>query len=44
MLGFPGRSALLWSEPLLRKAADHEIRTTIALNEVVTTILRLVDA
>jgi hypothetical protein len=32
------------SEPLLRRAADHEIRTTIPLNEVVTAILRLVDA
>ena len=31
-------------EPLLRRAADHEVRTTIPLNEVVTTIMRLVDA
>jgi hypothetical protein len=31
-------------EPLLHRAADHEIRTTISLNEVVTAILRLVDA
>ncbi len=31
-------------EPLLRRVADHEVRTTIPLNEVVTTILRLVDA
>ena len=31
-------------EPLLRRVADHEIRTTIPLNEVVTAILRLVDA
>jgi len=30
-------------EPLLRRVADHEIRTTIPLNEVVTAILRLVD-
>jgi hypothetical protein len=27
---------------LLRRAADHEIRTTMALNEVVSTILRLI--
>jgi dephospho-CoA kinase len=31
-------------EPLLRRAASHEIRTTAPLGEVVTTILRLVDA
>jgi len=31
-------------EPLLRHVADYEIRTTIPLNEVVTTILSLVDA
>lgn len=31
-------------EPLLRQVAGHEVRTTIPLNEVVTTILRLVDA
>lgn len=31
-------------EPLLRRVADHEVRTTISLNEVVTAILRLVDA
>ena len=31
-------------EPLLRRVADHEVRTTIPLNEVVTTILCLVDA
>ncbi len=31
-------------EPLLRQVADHEIRTTMPLDEVVTTILRLVDA
>jgi dephospho-CoA kinase len=31
-------------EPLLRRAATHEVRTTAPLNEVVTTILRLVDA
>jgi dephospho-CoA kinase len=28
-------------EPLLRKAADHEIRTTTPLSDVVTTVLRL---
>ncbi len=32
------------AEPLLRRVADHEVRTTIPLNEVVTTILHLVDA
>ena len=31
-------------EPLLRRAATHEVSTTAPLNEVVTTILRLVDA
>jgi dephospho-CoA kinase len=31
-------------EPLLRRIASHEVRTTMPLNEVVTTILRLVDA
>jgi len=31
-------------EPLLRRVANHEIRTTVPLNEVVTTVLRLVDA
>ena len=31
-------------EPLLRRVANHEVRTTAPLNEVVTTILRLVDA
>ena len=31
-------------EPLLRRVADYEVRTTIPLNEVVTAILRLVDA
>jgi dephospho-CoA kinase len=31
-------------EPLLRKVADHEVRTTVPLAEVVTTILRLVGA
>ncbi len=30
-------------EPLLREVADHEVRTTVPLVEVVTTILRLVD-
>ena len=30
-------------EPLLRRAADHEVRTTAPLDEVVATILRLVD-
>jgi shikimate kinase len=30
-------------EPLLRGIATHEVRTTVSLNEVVTTILRLVD-
>jgi hypothetical protein len=31
-------------EPLLRKTADHEIRTTMPLPEVVTTVLRLAGA
>jgi dephospho-CoA kinase len=31
-------------EPLLRAGATHEVRTTAPLNEVVTTILRVVDA
>jgi dephospho-CoA kinase len=31
-------------EPLLRQVADHEIRTTMPLDDVVTTILRLVGA
>jgi shikimate kinase len=31
-------------EPLLRQMPDHEIRTTMPLNDVVTTILRLVAA
>lgn len=30
-------------EPLLRRVAHHEIRTTVPLHEVVTTVLRLVD-
>jgi dephospho-CoA kinase len=30
-------------EPLLRRAAGHEIRTTVPLDEVVTTVLRLTD-
>jgi shikimate kinase len=30
-------------EPLLRRVADHEVRTTIPLNEVVNTVLRLVE-
>jgi dephospho-CoA kinase len=30
-------------EPLLRRAADHEVRTTAPLAEVVATILRVVD-
>jgi dephospho-CoA kinase len=30
-------------EPLLRRAADHEVRTTMPLDDVVATILRLVD-
>jgi dephospho-CoA kinase len=31
-------------EPLLRKAADYEIRTTMPLSEVVTAVLRLTGA
>jgi dephospho-CoA kinase len=31
-------------EPLLRRAADHEVRTTVPLNDVVAEILRLVGA
>ncbi len=31
-------------EPQLRRVATHEVRTTVPLNEVVTTILRLVEA
>jgi dephospho-CoA kinase len=31
-------------EPLLRGVADHEVRTTAPLNEVVNIVLRLVDA
>jgi dephospho-CoA kinase len=31
-------------EPLLRRVASHEVRTTAPLNDVVTTVLRLVDA
>jgi dephospho-CoA kinase len=31
-------------EPLLRSASNHEVRTTAPLDEVVTSILRLVDA
>jgi shikimate kinase len=31
-------------EPLLRRVATHEVQTTMPLNEVVTTILHLVDA
>ena len=30
-------------EPLLRKVATHEVRTTMPLDEVVTTVLRLVE-
>lgn len=30
-------------EPLLRRVANHEVRTTASLNDVVTTVLRLVD-
>jgi dephospho-CoA kinase len=30
-------------EPLLRRAADHEVRTDVPLDDVVATILRLVD-
>jgi dephospho-CoA kinase len=31
-------------EPLLRRVADHEVRTTAPIDEVVATVLRLVDA
>jgi dephospho-CoA kinase len=31
-------------EPLLRRTADHEVRTTAPLDEVVANVLRLVDA
>ena len=31
-------------EPLLRRVADHEVRTTVPLDQVVTTILRLAGA
>jgi shikimate kinase len=31
-------------EPLLRQVADHEVRTTMPLDDVVTTILHLVGA
>ena len=31
-------------EPLLRRVASHEVRTTVPLNEVVTRVLRLIDA
>lgn len=31
-------------EPLLRRIATHEVRTTMPLDDVVTTILQLVDA
>ena len=31
-------------EPLLRRAASHEVRTTVPLNEVVRIVLRIVDA
>jgi hypothetical protein len=31
-------------EPLLRRVAEHEVQTTAPLNDVVTTILRLVGA
>ena len=31
-------------EPRLRRVATHEVRTTAPLDEVVTTILRLIDA
>jgi dephospho-CoA kinase len=38
------RSDIETVEPLLRRVADHEIRTTMPLNEVVMAILRLIDA
>jgi dephospho-CoA kinase len=31
-------------EPLLRQVASHEVRTTVPLNDVLTTVLRLVEA
>jgi dephospho-CoA kinase len=31
-------------EPRLRRVASHEVRTTVPVNDVVTTVLRLVDA
>ena len=31
-------------EPLLRRVASHEVRMTVPLNDVVTTVLRLVEA
>jgi dephospho-CoA kinase len=31
-------------EPLLRRVADQEVRTTVPLDDVVATVLRLVDA
>lgn len=31
-------------EPLLRKAADHEVRTTMPLSDMVTTVLHLAGA
>lgn len=31
-------------EPLLRQVAHHEVRTTVPLDEVVASVLRLVDA
>jgi hypothetical protein len=31
-------------EPLLRGVARHEVRTTVPLSDVVTTVLRLVEA
>lgn len=34
---------LATTEPLLRRVADHEVRTTMPLSDVVATILRLVD-
>ena len=38
------RSDVETVEPVLRRAADHEIRTTMPLNEVVMAILRLIGA
>ena len=34
---------LATTEPSLRRAADHEVRTTMPLSHVVATVLRLVD-